>query len=519
MKLKQLSTISLITLLVLSPVLFQSCDDKHNTVPSALFTISPSYGSVDSTFVFDASDVRDIEDPTEELEVRWDWESDSIFDTEFTTNKIAEHKFATGGTYYITLEVRDTEGLTVRKTDFLRIAWPNRAPNANFIVNPETGYLQDIFIFDASSCSDAEDDNNSLQVRWDFEGDGTWDTEFSSGKIAEYQYTISGDYDIQLEVVDSKGLTDVASYMLVVGGTNQEPESPLNISPLNDDNAVTSRCLLEWSCTDPDGDELLFDVYFGSSDNPPKIASDITAFSYLCLPLEFTSDYYWKIVAKDPYDHIVSSETWIFSTLTPINEMSVMTDPRDGKKYKTVNINDKLWLAQNLNVGTMINASSGGDVGDGYQRDNGKTEKYCYANKKENCDIYGGLYQWDEAMGFSENINAEGICPPGWHIPNVDEWRELMLYYKEDLGVAAGDNLVWGSNSGFEILYSGYLIFAERKFYDSGQAGYMWSSNINPGTGLNHLSMIRSVFNDKPDFQEDTSQRRNGLPVRCVQNY
>jgi len=121
-------------------------------------------------------------------------------------------------------------------------------------------------------------------------------------------------------------------------------------------------------------------------------------------------------------------------------------------------------------------------------------------------------------MAFSENANAEGICPPGWHIPNVDEWRDLMLYYKEDLGVSAGDNLVWGSNSGFEIYYSGYLIFAERKFYDLGQAGYMWSSNINPGTGLNHLSMIRSVFNDKPDFQEDTSQRRNGLPVRCVRN-
>ncbi|MCK5821548.1 MAG: hypothetical protein KAH17_06675 [Bacteroidales bacterium] len=518
MKLKQVVTISLITLLFLSPVFFQSCDDKHNTVPTALFTISPSYASVDSTIVFDASEVRDIEDPSEELEVRWDWESDSVFDTEFTTNKITEHIFLVGGTYYITLEVRDTKGLTKRKTDFLRVAYKNRAPHANFVVNPESGYLQDIFILDASSCSDAEDDNNSLKVRWDFEGDGTWDTEFSTEKIAEHQYTSSGDYDIQLEVVDSKGLTDINSFTLVVGGTNQEPEAPQNVFPANDNNTVTTRCLLEWTCNDPDSDELVFDVYFGSSDNPPKVASDISGFSYLCLPLEFTSDYFWKIVAKDPYEHIVASEVWSFTTHTPVNEMSVMTDPRDGKKYKTVIINDRVWLAQNLNVGTMIHASTGGDMSDGYQRDNNKTEKYCYANKAENCDIYGGLYQWDEAMGHSENINAEGICPPGWHIPNVGEWRDLMLYYKEDLGVPAGDNLVWGSKSGFEMLFSGYLIFAERKFYDSRQAAYVWSSNINPGTGLNHLSMIRSIFNDKPEFQEDTSQRRNGLPVRCVRN-
>ncbi len=518
MKLRQLSTISLITLFVLSPVFFQSCDKKHNTIPSALFTINPSYGSVDSTFVFDASEVRDIEDPSEELEVRWDWESDSVFDTEFSTNKIVEHKFPSGGTYYITVEVKDTKGMTARKTDFLRVAWNNRAPNANFVVNPETGYLQDVFVFDASSCSDAEDDNNSLHVRWDFEGDGNWDTDFSKEKVVEHQYTTSADYDVQLEVTDKEGLTDIASFLLAVGGTNMEPESPQGVFPMNNDNAVSTRCLLEWTCTDPDGDELLFDIYFGSTDNPPMIASDITELSYLCLPLEFISDYHWKIVAKDPYDHVVSSQVWTFSTHTPINEMSVMTDPRDGKKYKTVEINDKIWMAENINVGSMINSSTGGEMNDGYQRDNSKTEKYCYANKKENCDIYGGLYQWDEAMGFSENPNAEGICPPGWHIPNVDEWRELMLYYKEDLGVDAGDNLVWGSRSGFEVLFAGYLIFAERKFYDVQQAGYMWSSNINPGTGLNHLSMIRSIFNEKPDFQEDTSQRRNGLPVRCVRN-
>lgn len=517
MKLKELRSISLITLIVLSPLLLPSCDEKSNTVPSALFTINPPYGNVDTVFVFNASEVHDLEDPTEELQVRWDWESDSIFDTEFTTTKIAQHKFATGGTFYITLEVKDSRGMTARKTDFVKVSWNNRPPNARFTVNPETGFLQDVFLFDASGSSDIEDNNKTLEVRWDFEGDGSWDTDFLKEQSIEHQYEAAGNYTVSLQVKDSEGLTDEATFVLVVGGLNTAPAAPEFVAPSNADNAVSTRCLLEWSCTDPENDELLFDVYFGTTNNPAKVASDLKVFSYKCLPLEFTGTYYWKVVAKDPYEHVVSSEVWEFTTHSAVNPMSVMTDPRDGKKYKTVEINGRLWMAQNLNAGVMINSSNGGDRGDGYQKNNGKNEKYCYANKEENCAIYGGLYQWDEAIGYSSTVTAEGVCPPGWHIPNADEWRELMLYYKEDLGLEAGENLAWGSRSGFEMLYSGYLIFAERKFYDQANAGYLWSSTVNPD--IEHLAMLRSIYNEKIDFQEDTSQKVNGVAVRCLKNY
>ncbi len=174
-------------------------------------------------------------------------------------------------------------------------------------------------------------------------------------------------------------------------------------------------------------------------------------------------------------------------------------------------------MAQNMNAGTMIKASDGGDYNDGYQKDNDKTEKYCYQNDEKNCGIYGALYQWDEGMEFSEAINARGICPSGWHVPNVDEWKELRLFFEEDMGVSAGEQLMWGGKSGFEMLLTGYLIFAERKFYDGGNAGYAWSSTINPD--INHLSMGRSVFDGKLDFQEDTFQRVSGLPIRCLKNY
>ncbi len=514
---KRFGTISLITLFVCFPLLFPSCEEEKNNTPTADFTIDPYFGTIETTFIFDANLVQDLEDPSEELMVRWDWESDSIFDTDFSTTKIIEHKFSSGGTFYVTLEVKDTKGLTARKTDYVRVAFNNRAPVARIVVTPGSGFLQDIFVFDASTSTDIEDKDADLLVRWDFDGNGDWDTEYSKEKIAEYQFDTAGDYEVKLEVKDSEGLTSTGTYRLVVGGTNTEPEPPQNIAPAPNFASQSTRCLLEWSCVDPDQDELLFDVYFGLPGNLSLIATDIAEFSYLLMPLDFSSSYSWKVVAKDPYNHEVSSEVWNFTTWDPEFEMGRIRDPRDGKFYKTVNINDKLWLAENLNVGTMIIASDGGDDRDGYQKDNNKAEKYCYNNKEENCDLYGGLYQWNEAMGYSETINAEGICPPGWHVPNADEWKALKQYFEENLGVSAGENLQWGSKSGFEMLYSGYLIFAERKFYDGKQAGYAWSSTVNPD--ISHLSMGRSVFNEKTQFEEDTFQKVSGLPVRCLKNY
>jgi len=257
---KRFGTISLITLFVFSTMLLTSCDDKHNTVPTPIFTINPPFGNVDSVFTFDASEVIDLEDLTEDLSVRWDWESDSIFDTEYSTNKIAQHQFPAGGTYYITLEVQDTKGLTARTTNYLRVAWTNRAPNARFVVMPETGFLQDVFVFDASSSADVEDNNQSLLVRWDFNGDGSWDTEYSTEKQAEHQYETAGEYEVMMEVKDSEGLTSTSTYTLVVGGTNVAPEAPQNVAPSPDYSSQSTKCLLEWTCNDPDQDILVFDV-------------------------------------------------------------------------------------------------------------------------------------------------------------------------------------------------------------------------------------------------------------------
>ncbi|MBI9038907.1 MAG: hypothetical protein JEY97_12305 [Bacteroidales bacterium] len=95
-----------------------------------------------------------------------------------------------------------------------------------------------------------------------------------------------------------------------------------------------------------------------------------------------------------------------------------ITDPRDGQVYTTVEIGTQCWMAENLNIGEMINGNSN-------MTNNSVIEKYCYVNDAANCEIYGGLYQWNEMMEYSTTQGVQGICPSGWHLPTDGEWTIL----------------------------------------------------------------------------------------------
>jgi hypothetical protein len=81
-----------------------------------------------------------------------------------------------------------------------------------------------------------------------------------------------------------------------------DPIPPTGSTPEN--NPALLRDLnfqLQWSCEHPKGFSLKYDVYFGETTNPEKVASNLTV-PYYPAPLtsykELTK-YYWKIVAKD----------------------------------------------------------------------------------------------------------------------------------------------------------------------------------------------------------------------------
>lgn len=106
---------------------------------------------------------------------------------------------------------------------------------------------------------------------------------------------------------------------------NHVPNQPDNPSPANGETNVDINPTLRWQSSDPDGDTLTYDVYFGTTTNPPLVASDLPVASYNPGTLEYGTTYYWKVVAKDAYGGIAVSSLWHFTTQS---EPSIPSPPK-----------------------------------------------------------------------------------------------------------------------------------------------------------------------------------------------
>jgi uncharacterized protein (TIGR02145 family) len=86
------------------------------------------------------------------------------------------------------------------------------------------------------------------------------------------------------------------------------------------------------------------------------------------------------------------------------------------------------WMAENLNVGVQVIGNLLDPNYSGMHNDS-VIEKYCYNDSVHNCNIYGGLYTWDEMMQYDTVEGVQGVCPDGWRLPTLAEWDTLVAYF------------------------------------------------------------------------------------------
>ena len=121
---------------------------------------------------------------------------------------------------------------------------------------------------------------------------------------------------------------------------NNPPNKPSNPYPANGASNVPLNVTLKWEASDPDGDTLKFDLYFGEDTNPPLKESNLTSKSYGPLELEDGKTYYWKVVAKDPDGKTATSPVWSFSTgaLEPIPGSFIVIEYYTGHPVEGANV-------------------------------------------------------------------------------------------------------------------------------------------------------------------------------------
>jgi uncharacterized protein (TIGR02145 family) len=190
----------------------------------------------------------------------------------------------------------------------------------------------------------------------------------------------------------------------------------------------------------------------------------------------------------------------------------------EGQTYSTIQIGDQCWLRENLNVGTMIQDNQ-------EMSNDGIVEKYCYNNDPNNCSVYGGLYQWREAMQYDSIAGSRGICPPGWHVPSDSEWTILidnlggMDFAGAQLKEAGfahwnAPNTDANNESGFIALPGGFRTIPAGNFYLLGNEGFFWSSTQY----YTDLANFWCLFYDSDDVGIAYREMEYGNSIRCLKD-
>ncbi len=143
-------------------------------------------------------------------------------------------------------------------------------------------------------------------------------------------YLESGIYYWKVVAKDDKGAyTHGPVWSFKVREANNPPSMPHDPHPQNGSTVSPEIVELRWSCEDPDGDEIEYDLYFGTSFDPGFLVSGLKTPRYILEDLEPNKTYYWKVVAKDGRGGISVGPIWSFRTsemeLTEISKLHVFT--------------------------------------------------------------------------------------------------------------------------------------------------------------------------------------------------
>ncbi|MBN3035569.1 MAG: hypothetical protein JW861_08275, partial [Bacteroidales bacterium] len=172
----------------------------------------------------------------------------------------------------------------------------NNPPVADFTVTPLTGDTATLFAFDASLSSDPEDPPPALRVRWDLDGDGTWDFGWDTCKTATWKYNQAGSFLVMLQVIDTDGLIDTDTATVTVlwsppwscGDVFQIIHTAGDVAPVN--KTVDYGTVL----TDLTGTNQCWITQNLGADHQAASATDAT---------EESAGWYWQFNRKQGYKH------------------------------------------------------------------------------------------------------------------------------------------------------------------------------------------------------------------------
>ena len=229
-----------------------------------------------------------------------------------------------------------------------------------------------------------------------------------------------------------------------------------------------------------------------------------------------------------PYNHqkVFSSDSLLSGAYKKF------TDERNGRMYYYLTINGKnqdgesasvTVMAENLNIGEMVDGTK-------EQSNDSKIERYCYNDDTTNCDKYGGLYQWAEAMQLPSECNTkscadkikpnhQGICPKGWRLLTYDDFY-VVVHADGNVnplveGVRAQG---FGGHNycGYSLIGAGYNW--GYKFRAKDESAYWHYPEEGHSNDVNIASFVGLQTKSSTSNSTQDTYKTHGFSVRCVKD-
>jgi hypothetical protein len=96
---------------------------------------------------------------------------------------------------------------------------------------------------------------------------------------------------------------------------NSPPSKPSDPVPPSDTlQRQPVSVQLAWTCSDPDGGPMRYEIHFGTS-NPPSVVDTVDTNAYSPPSLQYSRTYFWQVVAKDNVNLTATGDVWAFKTV------------------------------------------------------------------------------------------------------------------------------------------------------------------------------------------------------------
>ncbi len=165
---------------------------------------------------------------------------------------------------------------------------------------------------------------STLALSWTSSGATAYDVFFgatnppalATTNLATSGYTVSGlqqgvTYYWQVVAKNSGGSTPGPVWNFAT--VPAPPTAPSSPSPSSGATGVAASATLTWSSTGA----TAYDVFFGTANPPPAVASNVAVASYAVSSLQQATTYYWQIVAKNAGGS-TQGPVWSFATQQPV---------------------------------------------------------------------------------------------------------------------------------------------------------------------------------------------------------